>query len=105
LWKDKENLKRGVVFVDTCVRMRLVEGQSTPHYGRDDMYTHTNFATKKALKEAIKAGERVTIYQPGPFGGNEPTEGKVALEGPHYPKPHKWYATATLQEGVVVKVT
>jgi hypothetical protein len=68
------------------------------------MYTTRNFTTKKALKEAIKSGERITIYQPGPYGGNEPTEGEVALEGPHFPEPHTWYAMGTLKNGFLIKV-
>jgi hypothetical protein len=68
------------------------------------MYTSTNFKTKKALKEAVAAGQRVTIYQPGPFGGNEPRNGTVCLEGPHYPAPHTWYASATIENGYVTKV-
>jgi hypothetical protein len=68
------------------------------------MYTTTNFKTKKALKEAVAAGQQVTYFQPGPFGGNEPKEGTVYFEGPHYPAPHKWYAKATVKNGVVVKV-
>lgn len=69
------------------------------------MYCLHNFKTKKALKEAVKAGERVTVFQPGPFGGNEPSEGRVTLEGPHFPEPHRWYAQAVLKDGRVVKVT
>lgn len=69
------------------------------------MYTNVNFKTKKAFKEAVARGESITVYQPGPFGGNEPTEGTVCIEGPHYPAPHTWYATATLKNGVVVKVS
>jgi len=46
----------------------------------------------------------VHIYQPGPFGGDEPTEGTTCLEGPHYPAPHRWYAQAELKNGIVVKV-
>lgn len=68
------------------------------------MYTTKNFKSKKALKEAIAAGETITVYQPGPFGGNEPKDGTVALEGPHYPEPHKWYASATLKDGKVISV-
>lgn len=68
------------------------------------MYTHTNFQTKKALKEAVVSGARVTVYQPGPFGDGIPQNGTVFLEGPHYPQPHKWYAQAELKDGVVVKV-
>jgi hypothetical protein len=68
------------------------------------VYTHTNFKSKKELREAVAAGKRVTVFQPGPFGGNEPDNGVVTLEGPHYPAPHRWYASATLKDGVVVKV-
>lgn len=68
------------------------------------MYTDKNFKTKKQLKEAVAKGERITVYQPGPFGGNVPQNGRVSLEGPHYPEPHKWYATAILQDGIVEKV-
>ena len=67
------------------------------------MYTVKNFRTKKALREAVAAGEQVRVYQPGPFGGNEPLNGNVAVEGPHYPAPHSWYAQATVVDGIVKK--
>jgi hypothetical protein len=31
-------------------------------------------------------------------------EHRVTLEGPHYPQPHRWYAEATVRDGVIVKV-
>lgn len=68
------------------------------------MYTNINFKSKKALKEAVAAGKPISYFQPGPFGGNEPTEGTIYLEGPHYPEAHKWYAQATVKNGLVVKV-
>ena len=90
------------------------------------MYTITNFKSKKQLKEAVAAyntlivptiletsltgnepkrsGPAVRYFQPGPFGGNEPRDGTFAVEGPHYPKPHSWYATCTAKDGVIVKV-
>ena len=68
------------------------------------MYTTKNFRTKKALKEAVAKGEKVTVYQPGPFTEKVPTDGTIFLEGPHYPEPHTWYAQATLKNGIVVKV-
>jgi hypothetical protein len=68
------------------------------------MYTNKNFKTKKALKEAVANGEKLTYYQPGPFGGNETMDGVITLEGPHYPEPHKWYAQATVENGFIVKV-
>ena len=70
------------------------------------MYTDINFKTKKALKDAVAAGKQITIYQPGPFGDNSyHAQGSVTLEGPHYPEAHKWYARATMKDGVVVKIT
>lgn len=66
-------------------------------------YTSTNFKTKKALKEAVKNGEKITVFSPGPFPVNQ--NGRVTLEGPHYPAPHTWYATATVEDGVIVKVS
>ena len=71
------------------------------------MYTTKNFKTKKALKEAVKNGEPVTVFQPNGdlFGAAPPQNGTVTLEGPHYPEPHRWYAKATLEDGKVVKVS
>lgn len=68
------------------------------------MYTTQNFRTKKALKEAVAAGRQIGVYQPGPFGGNTPQNGTACVEGPHYPEPHRWYASVTLEGGVIVKV-
>ena len=107
------------------------------------MYTNFDFETKKALKEAVarlleleaedgndplhpdhdewrKLARRLSVFQPGPFGGDghASTEGRAYIEGPQYPKPHKWYAEVTLREtnitpgevapgvlkGVIVKV-
>jgi hypothetical protein len=72
------------------------------------MYTVTNFKTKKALKDAVAAGKAVRVFQPNDFFGNTDRiavgEHTIALEGPHYPEPHRWYASATVRDGVVVKV-
>lgn len=66
------------------------------------MYVHPNFKTKKALKEALAAGQRVTVFSPGPFPAK--TDGDESIEGPHYPEPHRWYARVRVSDGVVVKV-
>lgn len=69
------------------------------------MYTSINFKTKKQFREAVARGDSVTVYQPGPFGNDPQTrDGTCAIEGPHYPQPHSWYATAELRGGLVVKV-
>lgn len=66
------------------------------------MYVTPNFKTKKALKEAVKAGERVAVFSPGPFLAK--TNGTESVEGPHYPEPHRWYARVEVEDGEVVKV-
>lgn len=66
------------------------------------MYTTKNFKSKKALKDAVAAGEKVTLFAPGL--GSPPTNGTCAVEGPHYPEPHRWYAEVTVKDGIVVKV-
>ena len=66
------------------------------------MYTSINFKTKKQLKEALANGRKVGVYSPGPFPC--PDNGKVTLEGPHYPEPHKWYAQAIVENGYIISV-
>lgn len=66
------------------------------------MYTDINFKTKKALKEALKAGQKITVFQPGPFPAQR--NGSVLVEGPHYPEPHRWYASCLIENGVIVSV-
>ena len=64
------------------------------------MYVERNPKTKKELKEMLKAGARLKVFSPGPFPC--PSDGKVCIEGPHYPQPHKWYATAIVDDGYIV---
>jgi hypothetical protein len=66
------------------------------------MYTSINFKTKKQLKEALANGKKVGVYSPGHFPC--PDNGKVTLEGPHYPEPHKWYAQAIVENGFIISV-
>ena len=73
------------------------------------MYTVKNFRTKKELKTAVDNYNKdqappVRYFQPGPFGGNEAKDGTFCCEGPHYPEPHKWYATCTAKNGIIIKV-
>jgi len=67
------------------------------------MYVSPNFKTKKAVKEAIAAGKRVTVYNPGPIG-ESPQNGTATVEGPHYPEPHKWYGQVTIVNGLVTSI-
>ena len=65
-------------------------------------YVSPNFKTKKALKQALLENKPIDVYQPGL--GTVPGNGRIALEGPHYPEPHKWYAEGTMQNGKLVNV-
>jgi hypothetical protein len=65
-------------------------------------YVSPNFPTKKALREALARGESIRVFQPGL--GTVPADGTISLEGPHYPKPHSWYAAGTMRGGKLVSV-
>ena len=56
---------------------------------------------KKELKEAVAAGRKITVYQPGGIFPGE-TNGRICIEGPHYPKPHRWYSSGVVKDGVIV---
>lgn len=66
-------------------------------------YTDFDFKTKKSLREAVAGGTKVHCYQPGPIALLR-VPGTVYLEGPHYPKPHTWYAQVQCDaEGYITK--
>jgi hypothetical protein len=73
------------------------------------MYTSINFKTKKAIKEALAQGREVTVFQPNDMFGSPQAKpdysGRVTLEGPHYPEPHRWYASGQVENGRLVKVS
>lgn len=66
-------------------------------------YVDRDYKTKKEFKLAVESGSRPSTYNPsGMFQTVQ--NGRDTIEGPHYPKPHKWYATVQVENGVVVKV-
>ncbi len=67
------------------------------------MYTYHNYRSKKALKEDVAKGVKVEVYQPGGIFPSQ-RDGSVTLEGPHYPEPHRWYASAIIKDGVIIKI-
>lgn len=71
------------------------------------MYTDTNFTTKKALKEAVARGDKVSLHNPGAWlsgRGDVNENGTNFVEGPHYPAAHTWYAQVELADGFVIVV-
>jgi len=73
------------------------------YLGDGTMYTNHNYKTKKALKEDFKAGLEIRVHQPGGMFPSK-RDGRVALEGPHYPEPHRWYADVEIKDGKVTKI-
>lgn len=66
-------------------------------------YVDPDYPTKKAFKEAVANGVE---HRPYVSGGLFPIKGKhETIEGPHYPQPHRWYASVEMVDGVVVKVS
>jgi hypothetical protein len=64
-------------------------------------YVYPNYKSKKELIAAVKDGVCLETYNPS---GMFPTtqNGTDVIEGPHYPKPHRWYAAVVVKDGVVV---
>lgn len=66
-------------------------------------YVIGNPKSKAELKRWLQDPNRfVEVFQPGL--GTVPVNGTICLEGPHYPQAHTWYATGTMENGVLVKV-
>ena len=67
------------------------------------MYVDPDYKSKREFKAAVNAGVQHEPYNPsGAF--EAPCDGRVVIEGPHYPKPHRWYADVQVENGIVVKV-
>jgi hypothetical protein len=69
-------------------------------------YTVKNYRTKKQIKEDLAQGIKVEVFQPNAdlSGATVPDNGTIYLEGPHYPEPHRWYATGKMVNGVLVSI-
>lgn len=82
-------------------------------------YTVTNFRTKRALKEAVALAN--TPHTNAEAHGHQPVRvqadalpfqssvgptfsGVAYIEGPHYPRPHTWYAQVQVKDGIIVRV-
>ena len=64
-------------------------------------YARGNPPTKKALKALVAAGD-AWAFDPSEM--REVREGRNVIEGPHFPKPHRWYASVMVEDGQIVKV-
>lgn len=67
------------------------------------MYLSENFKSKAAAKRALADGQVIRLVSNSPYDGTNPN-GKVHIEGPWYPEPHKWWGVATAVNGTVIKI-
>ena len=61
------------------------------------------YPTKKALKENI--GKPLHFQETSMFGQEYTDDGQFAVVGPDAYRSRKWYATVTMQNGVIAKVS
>ena len=67
-------------------------------------YIHKlGFISNEEDQEYLNLTSRLTVFSPGLPEANQASV-RCTLEGPHYPAPHRWYASATLEDMVVVGV-
>ena len=59
-----------------------------------------DFKTKKAFKDAFKAGREIYTYSPGIFPSKR--DGRDTVEAPA--AYHKWYASVEVKNGKIVKI-
>ena len=67
-------------------------------------YIYPNYKTKKAMVEAVKAGDKYMIRRNYVHDESQVITGEVFLEGPHHPQPHKWYAKVFVKDGKIVEI-
>jgi hypothetical protein len=62
------------------------------------------FATKKAIKEAIGTDISGKFQETSIFGAEFNGDGEYTVVGPDAYNKRNWYATVTIQNGVLIKV-
>jgi hypothetical protein len=67
-------------------------------------YLYPNLASKKSLREAIASGQEIIAKLNYPWGSEKVESGNVVFEGPHAPRPHRFYGTAWIENGRVVEI-
>jgi len=74
-----------------------------PGKGYRMAYTVTNYKTAKAVKDAVKNGERVEVYQPNAMFGPL-KDGETSIEGPHFPAGHAWWLRVVVRDGAIERI-
>ena len=64
-------------------------------------YVSPNFKSKGEMKLALAAGIVVRVFEPG-LGNLGTGGGFTAVEGPHSPQPHTWYAEVEYDKHLII---
>jgi hypothetical protein len=65
-------------------------------------YASENFPSKADFKRAVAKGAQIHVRELTPFGESLKEHDKsCTVSGPWYPKPHTWYATCVIVDGIV----
>ena len=69
------------------------------------LYTTINFGSRIELKVAIERGDKVEIFQPGPYGTNcRRIHGLYTVEGPHFSKPPGFTLKVKVEGGIIKEI-
>ena len=66
-------------------------------------YVDPDYKSKAEFRRAVDRGVEHRTYNPSGLFPT-PENGTDCIEGPHYPKAHRWYASVEVQDGVVIRV-
>jgi len=67
-------------------------------------YIYPEEPSKIAIKRGLAEGKEYRISENSPWGKKPIHEGSHTFEGPHYPKPHRYYGVAVVAKGKVISV-
>jgi hypothetical protein len=81
----------------------LVQGDYDLDGAKDalHMFLH-QFPSYRTVLFTENNAEPVTLFAPGLGTPNK--NGSETVEGPHFPEPHRWYASVQVKDGIVVSV-
>lgn len=101
-FKTKKALKEAVAAYNEAV----AQMRALPFEPRNILTIGSVLNSKHGIAAETVHRLRVTYFQPNGdiTGVVPPRDGTIYVEGPHYPKPHMWYAECTVKDGCIIKV-
>ena len=95
-YKSKKELKEAVIRRTEYLKLKAELTDST------GFFNPLSTGALLLKQRFPKVPPELRTYSPGPFGTKQ--DGEDVIEGPHYPKPHRWYARVKVEGGIITKV-